>query len=68
MGNLSVGQLCPLCDPMDCSLPGSFVHGILQARILEYPSPGDLPDPGMELGSPALQADSLLSETHGRPL
>ena len=30
-------QLCPtLCDPMDCSLPGSFVHGILQARILEW--------------------------------
>ena len=28
------GQLCPsLCHPMDCSLPGSFVHGILQARI-----------------------------------
>ena len=24
-----------LCDPMDCSLPGSFVHGIFQARILE---------------------------------
>ena len=31
-----VAQLCPtLCDPMDCSLPGSFVHGILQTRILE---------------------------------
>ena len=29
-------QLCPtLCDPLDCSLPGSSVHGILQARILE---------------------------------
>ena len=25
-----------LCDPMDCSLPGSFVYGILQARILEW--------------------------------
>ena len=25
-----------LCDPMDCSLPGSSVHGILQARILEW--------------------------------
>ena len=33
----SVTQLCPtLCDPMDCSLPGSSVHGILQARILEW--------------------------------
>ena len=32
----SVAQSCPaLCDPMDCSLPGSSVHGILQARILE---------------------------------
>ena len=31
-----VAQSCPtLCDPMDCSLPGSSVHGILQARILE---------------------------------
>ena len=32
-----VAQLCPtLCDPVDCSLPGSSVHGILQARILEW--------------------------------
>ena len=32
-----VAQLCPtLCDPMDCSLPGFSVHGILQARILEW--------------------------------
>ena len=32
-----VAQLClTLCDPMDCSLPGSSVHGILQARILEW--------------------------------
>ena len=29
-------QLCPiLCDPMDCGLPGSSVHGLLQARMLE---------------------------------
>ena len=42
--------------------PGSLVNGILQARILgglPCPSPEDLPDPGMESGSPALQADSL---------
>ena len=33
----SVAQSCPtLCDPMDCSLPGSSVHGILQARVLEW--------------------------------
>ena len=32
-----VSQLCPtLCDPMDCSLPGSSLHGILQARVLEW--------------------------------
>ena len=32
-----VAQSCPtLCDPMSCSLPGSSVHGILQARILEW--------------------------------
>ena len=32
-----VAQLCPtLCDPMDCSLPGSSVYGILQAKVLEW--------------------------------
>ena len=32
-----VAQLClTLCDPMDCNLPGSSVHGILQARVLEW--------------------------------
>ena len=32
-----VTQLCPtFCDPMDCSPPGSSVHGIIQARILEW--------------------------------
>ena len=43
-----------LCDPMDCSPPGSSVHGILQARALEWgvvPPPGDLPDPGIEPAS-----------------
>ena len=54
-------QLClTLWDPMSYSLQDSSVHGILQARILEWvamPSSGDLPDPGMEptsLMSPAL--------------
>ena len=103
---VKVAQSCPaLCDPMDYT-----VHGMLQARILEWvafpfsrrssqprdrtqvsrtaggfftswatrgaqeywrgwpiPSPGDLPDPGIELGSPALQADSLPSEQQGSP-
>ena len=52
-------------DPMDCSPPGSSVHGILQARILEwlsFPSPWDLPDPGIKPGSPVLQAESLSTE------
>ena len=32
-----VAQLCPtLCDPIDCSLPGSSARGILQARVLEW--------------------------------
>ena len=41
-----------LCDPMDCSPPGSSVHGILQASILEwvaFPISGDLPNSGIEL-------------------
>ena len=57
-----VTQSCPtLCDPMDCSLPGSSVHGILQATILQWVAV-DLPDPGIEPGSPALQANSLATE------
>ena len=96
---------------MDCSLPGSSVHGISQAKILEWvaisfsgesswprdwtsrvqlsatpwtiqsmeisrpeywsgkpiPSPGDLPDPVIELGYPALQMDSLPTELPGNP-
>ena len=55
--------------PCDCSLPGSSVHGILQARILEWVailSLGDPPDPGIQPRSPALQADSLPSEPPGK--
>ena len=48
----SVAPLCvTLCDPKDCSPPGSFFYGIFQARIIEwspFPPPGDLPDPGIE--------------------
>ena len=66
-----VTQLCPtICNPIDCSPPGSSVHGILQARILKWAaihSPGDLPNPGIESGSPAFQADSLPSEPSGKP-
>ena len=52
-------------QPMNCSPPGSSAHGILQARILEwvaFPCPEDLPDPRVEPGFSALQADSLPSE------
>ena len=106
-------QSCPtLCDLMDCSLPGSSAHDILQARILEWvaihsllqgifptqglnrglqhcrqilyqgfwatreaqeywsgepiPSPGDVPNPGVELRLPALQVDSLPAELPGK--
>ena len=51
---VKVPQLCQtLWNPMDCSLPGHSVHGILQARILEWvaiPFPGDLPHPRIDLG------------------
>ena len=62
----SVTQSClTLCDSMDYSLSGSFVHEILQQEYwsgLLCPSLGDLPDPGIESRSAALQADSLPSE------
>ena len=65
-------QLYPnLCDPLDSSPPGSSVHGILHARILEWVAISfsrDLPDPGIEPRSPALQADALTSEPPGKPL
>ena len=64
-----VAQSCPtLWKPLDCSPPGPSVHGIFQARILEWvtiPSPGDLPDPGikpMSPVSPALEVDSFPTE------
>ena len=64
-------QSCPpLCNSKDCSPPGSSVHGILQARILEwvpFPFPGDLPDPEIEPRSPALQADSYQLSHQGNP-
>ena len=57
----------------DCSLPGSSVHGILQARLLEWVAipfsrGSSRPDTGIKTGSPALQADSLPSETPGKPI
>ena len=52
-----------LCHPLHGGLPGSSVCGVFQARILSglpFPPPGDLADAGIELGSPALQGNSLL--------
>ena len=54
-----------LCNSMDCSPPGSFDHGILQARILEWvaiPFSRGSSQPGIEPGSLALQENSLPSE------
>ena len=64
-------QLCPtLCDQWTgYSPPGSSVHGIFQAGILEwvaFSSPEDLPKPGIEPGAPALQTDSLPAELPGK--
>ena len=65
-----VAQLCLiLCDPMDCSLPGSSVHEFSRQEywsVLSFSSPGHLPDQGTEPGS--VQADSLLSEPPGKPI
>ena len=107
-----IAQSClTLCNSKDYSPPGSSVHGILQARILErvampsssqssqprhrtqvshmaggfftfwatreaqeywrgWPisSPGELPHPGIKLGSPALQVDSLPAKPPGKPI
>ena len=54
-----------------CSLPGSSVHGILQARTLEWVAISFsrvFPNPGIKPGSLALQADSLLTEPEGKPM
>ena len=62
---MKVAHSClTLCDPMNYT-----VHGILQARILEWVtflSPGDLPNPGIEPSSPTLQVDSLPAEPQGK--
>ena len=63
-----VTQSCQtLCaDPMNCSLPGFSIHGILQARILEWVTIS-FPDPGIKPGSPGLEADALTSEPPRKP-
>ena len=63
---MKVIQLCPtLWEPMDYT-----VHGILQARILEwvdFPFSRGSPNPGSKPRSPALQVDSLPAELSGKP-
>ena len=56
-----------LCDPVDCSLPSSM--GFSREEYwsgLPFPSPGDLPDPGIEPRFPALEVDALTSEPPGK--
>ena len=64
-----VAQLCPtLRGPEDCSSPGSSVHWISQAGILEWVAISfsrDLPDPGIEPGSPALADEFFTTEPLG---
>ena len=68
-----VSQSClTVCDPMDWGSPSASVHGILQARILEWVAISfsrkemDLPNPGIKPRTPALQADSLLLKPPGK--
>ena len=67
----SITQLFPtLCDLMGCS-PSSFLCPWISQEeywsVLSFPSPGNLPDPRIKLGSPALQADSLPLSHQGSP-
>ena len=67
--NAKLLQSClTLCDLMDSSQPGSSVHGIFQAGILEwvpFPPPGDLPKLGIESSSPELAGRFFTTESPG---
>ena len=68
----SVAQSCPIiCDPMDCSPPGSSVLGDSPGKNIGVGFyallQGNLPSPGIEPGSLALQADSLPADLPGKP-
>ena len=77
---LSRSVACDSLDPMNCTLLGSSVHGVSQARILEqvvicsrfpFPPAGDLPDPGIKPASPtspALAGGFFKPELPGKPL
>ena len=68
---VKVAQLClALCDPMDCSLRVSSVHGIIPARILEWVAVSfsrGSSQPRDVVQSPSLQVDSLPAELPGKP-
>ena len=64
---------CPIpCNPMDCSLPGSSVHGDSPGKNTGVGChtliQGNLPNPGIKPRSPSLQADPLLAELPGKPI
>ena len=67
----SLSRVRLFATPWTSSLPGSSLHWILQARVLKWVAiflpPGGLPDPGIEPGFPAFQADALTSEPPGTP-
>ena len=67
-----INQLCPtLWDPMDYSLLGTSVHGLLQQEYwsgFPFPSPGHLPDPGLKPMSLALADRFFTTEPPGKPL
>ena len=67
---MSVSQSCPnLYDPMDCGPPGSSVLGFPRQEYwsgLPFPSPRDLPDPGIKLASVALAGRFFTAEPSGK--
>ena len=67
-----VTQSCPtLCDPMDVAYEAPPSMGFSRQEYwsgLPFPSPGDLPNPGIKLESPALQADAVPSKPPGKRL
>ena len=56
-----------LCLPMDCSPPGSSLHGIFQARILKWVAMSFFPHPGFEPESPVLASGFFTTEPPGKP-
>ena len=67
-----VPQSCPtLCEAMTVAYQAPSSMGFSRLEYwsgLPFPSPGELPSPGIEAGSPAFQADALTSESSGKPI